>query len=171
MEVIGRLAELTNGNMKVVNPETLANDFANVLKDQVVGVNVDVTIQLHKAMKFRNEEKDNLFDNETVLRKKFANATVNTKISFDYELKCEEDLKFMEIDVNQIQKVPFQTQILYTSPRGGKFLRVVSSESKTTTDKKESIKNANIGVAHQRVAAITTNLYSKGTHTESVRQN
>lgn len=33
MEVIGRLAELTNGNMKVVNPEKLADDFANVLKD------------------------------------------------------------------------------------------------------------------------------------------
>lgn len=57
MEVIGKLAELTNGNMKVVNPEKLSEDFANVLKDQVVGVNVDVTIQLHKAMNFRNEDK------------------------------------------------------------------------------------------------------------------
>lgn len=57
MEVIGKLAELTNGNMKVVNPEKLSEDFANVLKDQVVGVSVDVTIQLHKAMNFRNEDK------------------------------------------------------------------------------------------------------------------
>lgn len=40
--------------MKVVNPEKLAEDFANVLKDEVVGVNVDVIIQLHKAMNFRN---------------------------------------------------------------------------------------------------------------------
>jgi hypothetical protein len=45
---------MTNGNMKVVNPEKLAEDFANVLKDEVVGVNVDVIIQLHKAMNFRN---------------------------------------------------------------------------------------------------------------------
>ena len=42
----------------------------------------------------------------------------------------------MEIDVNEIKKVPFQTQILYTSPKGAKYLRVVSSESNTTTDKK-----------------------------------
>lgn len=68
----------------------------------------------------------------------------------------------MEVDVNQLKKVPFQTQILYTSPRGGKFLRVVSSESKTTTDKKEMLKDANIGVAHQRVTALTANMYSKG---------
>lgn len=70
----------------------------------------------------------------------------------------------MEIDVNQLKKVPFQTQIFYTSPKGGKYLRVVSSESNTTTDKKEMLKDANIGVAHQRVATITANLYSKGNH-------
>lgn len=68
--------------MKVVNPEKLSDDFANVLKDQVVGLNVDVTIQLHKAMNFRNEDKLNLTENETILKKKFANATVNTKVSF-----------------------------------------------------------------------------------------
>lgn len=70
------------------------------------------------------------------MKKKLANATANSKISFEYELRCEEDLKFMEIDVQQIKKVPFQTQILYTSPKGAKYLRVVSSESNTTTDKK-----------------------------------
>ena len=82
MEVIGKLAEKTNGNMKVVNPEKLAEDFANVLKDEVVGVNVEVTIQLHKAMTFRNEDKSFLSENDTVLRKKFANATSKTKVSF-----------------------------------------------------------------------------------------
>lgn len=53
MQVIGKIAESTHGNMKVVNPEKLAQDFANVLKDEVVGVNVQVTIMLHKAMEFR----------------------------------------------------------------------------------------------------------------------
>ncbi len=70
--------------MKVVNPEKLAEDFSNVLKDQVIGLNVEVTIQLHKAMNFRNEDPVNLAENGTILKKKFANATVNTKISFQY---------------------------------------------------------------------------------------
>lgn len=157
--------------MKVVNPEKLAEDFANVLKDQVIGLNVEVTIQLHKAMNFRNEDPINLAENGTILKKKFANATVNTKISFQYEIKCEEDLKQLKVNFQQLKKVPFQTQIFYTSPRGGKFLRVISSQSATTTDKKEIYKNANIGVAHQRVAAVTTNLYSKGDAVESVRRN
>ena len=105
------------------------------------------------------------------MKKKYANATAKTKISFEYEVRPEEDLKFMEIDIDEIKKVPFQTQVLYDSPKGGKFLRVISSESKTTTDKKESMKSANIGVAHQRVTSLTANLYAKGDHTESVRQN
>ena len=88
MEVIGKVAELTNGNMKVINPEKLADDFANVLKDEVVGLNVKTRIQLHKAMNFRNEDKENLKDNDTILMKEFANATANTKVSFEYEVRC-----------------------------------------------------------------------------------
>jgi hypothetical protein len=41
----------------------------------------------------------------------------------------------MEIDIEKLKKVPFQAQITYTSPKGGKFLRVISSESLTTTEK------------------------------------
>ena len=33
----------------------------------------------------------------------------------------------MEIDVEKLKTVPFQAQIIYTSPKGGKFLRVISS--------------------------------------------
>ena len=171
MEIIGKLAEATNGNMKVVNPEKLADDFANVLKDEVVGLNVEVTIQLHKAMNFRNEDKANLFESNTILKKNLANATTNTKISFEYEVRPEEDLKFMEINIDDLKKVPFQTQILYTSPKGRKYLRVVSSESKTTTDKGASMKTANIAVAQTRATTVTANLYAKGNHVESERKN
>lgn len=82
MEVIGKLAAATNGNVKVVNPEKLAVDFATVLKDEVVGLEVVVKVMLHKAMTFRNEDEANLRDSRTVLIRNFANATVNTKVSF-----------------------------------------------------------------------------------------
>ena len=68
--------------MKVINPEKLSDDFANVLKDEVVGLNVEARIKLHRAMNFRNEEKQNLKENDSLLIKELANATANTKISF-----------------------------------------------------------------------------------------
>jgi hypothetical protein len=55
-----------------------------VLKDEVVGVNVTAKIMLHKALVFRNEDPAFLKDNRTILVKEYANATVNTKISFEY---------------------------------------------------------------------------------------
>ena len=38
-------------------------------------------------MNFRNEDKANLSENDTVLKRNFANATANTKISFEYEVR------------------------------------------------------------------------------------
>lgn len=126
---MSKVIEATNGNIKVVNPEKLSDDFANILKDEVVGLNVETKVILHKALVFRNEDVNSLKDNKTILIRQFANATTNTKISFEYEVREEEDLKFLEIDINNLKKVPFQSQIVYTSPKGGKFLRVISSES------------------------------------------
>jgi uncharacterized protein YrrD len=126
---LSKVIEATNGNIKVVNPEKLSDDFANILKDEVVGLNVETKVILHKALVFRNEDVNSLKDNKTILIRQFANATTNTKISFEYEVREEEDLKFLEIDINNLKKVPFQSQIVYTSPKGGKFLRVISSES------------------------------------------
>ena len=137
----------------------------------MVGLNVDVTIQLHKAMNFRNEDKANLFENQTIFKKKFANATVNTKISFEYEVRPEEDLKFMEVNIDDLKKVPFQTQILYESPKGGKYLRVISSESKTTTEKKDLLDSARIGVVHTRATTVTANLFSRGDISQSKSAN
>jgi hypothetical protein len=117
---------------------------------------------LHKALVFRNEDVNALKDNKTILVKQFANATTKTKISFEYEVRDEEDLKFLEINVEALKKVPFQSQIVYTSPKGGKFLRVISSESQTTTERKEMEKEANIGVVHQRIASNTAAMYSRG---------
>ena len=77
----------------------------------------------------------------------------------------------MEIDIDKLDKVPFQTQIIYTSPRGGKFLRVISSESKTTFEKKELTMKANLPVVHQRVTSMTANLYKQGDFKGSQQRN
>ena len=52
---------------------------------------------LHKALVFRNEDPSILKDNKTMLVKNYANATTQTKMSFEYEVREEEDLKFLEI--------------------------------------------------------------------------
>jgi len=56
MDVLGRLAEDTNGNVTRVSPGEIGKNFANVLKDEVVGTKVILEVRLHAAMRFRKEE-------------------------------------------------------------------------------------------------------------------
>ncbi len=77
----------------------------------------------------------------------------------------------MEIDIEKLKKVPFQAQIIYSSPKGGKFLRVISSESLTTTEKEEMKKDVNIGVVHQRITSNTAAMCSKGESLRSMQYN
>jgi hypothetical protein len=46
LEALSTLATETNGNVSIVNPENIGDDFANILKDEVVGLNVNVRIRL-----------------------------------------------------------------------------------------------------------------------------
>ena len=70
-----------------------------------------------------------------MLTKDYANATVNTKMSFEYELKADEELQSLGVDIEKIKDIPFQAQVVFTSPKGGKFLRVISSQTKATMEK------------------------------------
>jgi hypothetical protein len=48
--------ELTGGSVERVSPETLTNNFANILSKPVIATNVVVKVKLHKGLTFRNED-------------------------------------------------------------------------------------------------------------------
>lgn len=122
-------------------------------------------------MKFRNEAPENIKDEGRILQKIIANATKNTRISFEYDVRSDEDLQKLKIDLRELKKVPFQAQIEYTSPTGGKFLRVISSVCDTTEEKEEMKKEANLGVVHHRITNQTAALYKKGNYVGSKEFN
>ena len=80
METLQQLAELTSGSVTRVNPAELAQDFANIISDEIVATNVQFEIRLHNGLKFRNEDPDCLRDNGSVCFKRIGNATVNTEV-------------------------------------------------------------------------------------------
>lgn len=55
METLSSLAKATNGNVSIVDPEHISDDFANILKDEVVGINVQIRIKLPSSLRFRQE--------------------------------------------------------------------------------------------------------------------
>ena len=83
-------------------------------------------------MRFRNEAAENIKEDGCLLQKQIANATKNTRVSFEYDVKKDEELQQLKIDLKELKTVPFQAQIQYTSPTGGKFMRVISNVCNTT---------------------------------------
>ena len=156
LETLSVLAKETNGNVSVVNPEEIETKFANFLKDEVIATNVEVKILLHKGVEFRNEFPENIHANGTLLIKNLVNANVKSKVSFEYQLRTEEDLKELGVDVTKLKMLPFQAQILYTTTEGHRFIRVVTSSLKTSTSIKEvEDKASKINVVHDRMGQQT----------------
>ncbi len=58
-----------------------------------MGLNVLVKVLLHKGMRFRNEAPENISKEGCLMQKIIANATKNTRISFEYDVKKDEELQ------------------------------------------------------------------------------
>ena len=93
-----------------------------------------------------------------MLEKDIGNATVNTKVSFEYELRDDGELKKLGIDPTTLKSLPFQAQVTYTSLSGHKLLRVITSTSETSTNKAEVEKIVEVEVVHARIAHRTAEL-------------
>ncbi len=137
VKVLGLIADQTNGNVTRIDPANIGKDFADILEDEVIGTHVELQVKLHKALRFRNEDPHELAEDQSLLRKDIGNATVKTRVSFEYELRPLKQLKTIGIDPEQIKEVPFQTKIQYTTLEGHRFIRVLSRVQKTSADRSE----------------------------------
>ena len=158
VSALANLARETNGNVLVVNPEDITKKFANILKDEMVGLNMTVQIRLHRSLKFRNILPEHLRENGLLLEKEIGNATVNTKVSFEYELRDDQELQRLGIDPMKLKSLPFQAQVTYTSLSGHRLLRVITSTSETTTNRAVIEKIVEVPVVHARIAQRTAEL-------------
>lgn len=43
-----------------MNPENIHNDFASILKDEIIASKVELKVMLHKGLKFTNIDKEDL---------------------------------------------------------------------------------------------------------------
>ena len=107
------MSEITGGEVTRVNPENITSEFANILQVPVIATQVQVVVKLHKSLTFRYEE--NLRDANTLV-KELGNVTSESEFTFEYSLRPDNELEALEIDLDSLKAVPFQTQIHYTNP-------------------------------------------------------
>ncbi|KAK6171246.1 hypothetical protein SNE40_019475 [Patella caerulea] len=83
---LGKLADLTSGQVNHVDPMKLTEEFSNILADRIIATNVTATFILHKNLVFLEEDTE-----EHVIIKNIGNATMETEITFKYGKKGTAD--------------------------------------------------------------------------------
>jgi len=146
VEILGQIADTTNGNVTRVDASSLGVNFNKILEDEVVATNVEILVLLHKGLKFRNENKANLSEDESKTTRKLGNATRNTQVTLEYDMKNADEIRIKEVDLQNLNEIPLQTQVFFQDKDGNKYVRVLTQHQKITDKKEDVEKNADIAI-------------------------
>ena len=75
--------EAGEGEVDILDPMDLTNNFSKLLDNKVIASNVMVKIKLHRLLKFRNENPNFIDKDETFIRW-IGNVTEESLITFEY---------------------------------------------------------------------------------------
>lgn len=134
LELLATLTEQTNGEILRVQPENISVEFANILSENVIATHVNLSVQIHKALHFRDEDPNDLSFNNSKLNKKIGNATSTSSIMFGFSIKSATELRLENIDKSNLKEVPIQAVISYTSLNGMKCIRTITKIQPLTSD-------------------------------------
>lgn len=149
VDVLGMLADSTNGKVLRVDPENINQDFANVIKGEILATKVELKVFVHKALKFRNEFEGEFQNNGTVYKRLVGNVTEKSEVSFEYDLKDPKSLKELGLELEKMKKLPFQAQVIYHTHQG-KFMRIMTKFQEVSNKLEEVQKEASIPLIANR---------------------
>jgi len=167
LDIIGKLADLTSGSLTRVDPEQITSQFANIMKEEVLGTQVDLKLRLHNGLRFRKEAEEHLKERQGLFQKNVGNVTAKTELTFEYELRPDEELIEFGVDLAKLETVPFQAQIIYTSTNGDRLMRVITKKLKTTQNQQEAEADIKLNVMATRALQNQAHYAANGLYDES----
>jgi len=167
LDIIGKLADMTSGSLTRVDPEQITSQFANIMKEEVLGTQVDLKLRLHNGLRFRKEAEENLKERQGLFQKNVGNVTAKTELTFEYELRPDEELMEFGVDLAKLETVPFQAQIIYTSTNGDRLMRVITKKLKTTQNQQEAEADIKLNVMATRALQNQAQYAAEGLYDES----
>ncbi|CAG2197276.1 unnamed protein product [Mytilus edulis] len=190
---LGKLADTTGGQVNIVDPLKLTQEFSTILADRIIATNVVATFLLHKQLFVQQEDKE-----ESKVVRQIGNVTADTEITFEYGIRTgqtkDKDSSPMETDnkkedskdnvpstegasapkdqeskfkVEVPDELPFQLQIKYTDTEGATALRVLTQTKPITRDRKQAEGRTNVQVIGAHVQKSTASLALEGRYTDT----
>ncbi|CAH1778659.1 unnamed protein product [Owenia fusiformis] len=192
MVELGNVSDQTGGQVNIVDPLKLTEEFGNILADQIIATNVTATLLLHRGLYFRNEASK---QSKTV--RQVGNVTRDTEITFEYGVRSKPqsnqpaatvaEEESMETDQatqegataapsnsnqsavldDDLTELPFQLQINYTDTNGAQALRVLSMVKPVTKDRNVAEKNMDLKLLGTNAAQMSARLATEGEYSRS----
>lgn len=157
LQEIGKLAQETEGSVDRVDPMTLAEEFGNILEDQIIATKVKSTLVIHDGLYLRHETLK-----ESRVEKNIGNVTKETEISFEYGVKPGAFNKIgLKGKPNEVVHLPFQLQIEYTDIEGARALRVITESKPITCEREKAEKEMSWSVLGKHAPKISAKIALK----------
>ncbi|XP_060063644.1 circularly permutated Ras protein 1-like [Ylistrum balloti] len=81
---LGKVADKTGGQINIVDPLKLTQEFSTILEGRIIATNVVATFILHKQLFFHYEDTE-----ESKVVKSVGNVTSDTEITFEYGVRTK----------------------------------------------------------------------------------
>jgi len=162
LEDLGKVADITGGQVERVDPVSIMSDVKDMLKKPTLATQVSATFMVHRGLKFRNEDAST-----NVLRRELGNVNEDTEITFEYEK--QDTCKLSEF--KDLKGLPFQLQIHFTKLDGMKCLRVISKLQQITTERSVAEQDVKADLIAANVAQQAARFAEKGQYAEARANN
>ncbi|XP_019853243.1 PREDICTED: circularly permutated Ras protein 1 isoform X3 [Amphimedon queenslandica] len=191
---LGQVATRTGGEVTIVDPLTVTEEFGSILSNPVIATDVVTKIIVHNGMYFRTEDSK-----ENVVVKQVGNVTADSELTFDYGVRKAQTTPPTESpkdggdDGNSKESsdggaatgasassdtvppqmidgqphLPFQLQIEYTNSDGDRCLRVITKAKPITTDRLKAEQEMDAGIIGTHVAKQAADLTMQGEFTQA----
>ena len=149
MEILGAIAEITSGEMDIVEPVLLGKNFANALAEPLLAIKVNLKFFVAKELTIC----DPAHEGEMLqsLERDFGNVTASSLSSFEYRVRNDRKIN------SDRNALPFQIQTKYQRLDGSVYLRVQSGTQDVTQDKLEAEQS-------MRVDVVASNAVQQASH-------
>lgn len=177
---LGRVADLTGGQVNIVDPMKISDEFGNILSEPIIATQVTARFLVHRGLYILG-----LSDKLSQTSKDVGNVTSESEITFQYGIKHSEKKPKKEEETkpegsassdatastsattSPPTELPFQVQITYRDRNGAKALRVLTQKKPVTKDRQMAEANINMPIVGAHAIHQTTMMAVQGQYTHS----
>jgi len=146
IEILMKMVEKSGGEITRVTPDKIVEQFSGLVESNIIGVDTNLEIIMPNILKFRNENHKKLENFESKYKNAVGNIKSNMIDYFEFKFKKSRFLSDMNLNLNELKKLPIQCIIEYKDKNNGKYIKVFTELKSVSSNKEEILKQANFKI-------------------------